>query len=41
MLRVFAKSGTLLHRTFVDGIIEVTLRVDLPDDPDQARSGNE
>jgi RimJ/RimL family protein N-acetyltransferase len=32
MLHVFAKSGMLLHRTFVDGIVEVTLRVDRPDD---------
>ena len=42
MLRAFSKSGMQLHRHFVDGIVEVTLLVDLPEEsaePDQARSG--
>jgi RimJ/RimL family protein N-acetyltransferase len=38
MLQVFVKSGMLVHRHFVDGVVEVTLRVDPePDaDPDPA-----
>jgi len=40
MLRVFTKSGLLLHRHFVDGIVEVTMRVDLDEpDPQPGRPG--